>query len=291
MLQAISPTTAVAGSPKVTLTLRGADFVEGFISGSKAMWTANDSTTSLATTFVSSTQLTALVPAALLSGPDTALVFVENGDPEDGIPLTKSNALEFRVEAPPTSSPSVSAISPAGAVTGSPDLTLTIMGANFAGAPQGRSQAAWAANGDTTLLATTFVSSTQLTAVIPTALLSNPVTAQVLVETGDPMGDLPLSRSNAVGFTVARAGTIIVHGQTSTLPPIMKGSRRVSLDGGPFLVLTEGSSVIYSPVTPGAHRLLLSNPCTSTHQPSYSSVTVTEGDTVTVTVSIPGNCE
>jgi hypothetical protein len=34
-----------------------------------------------------------------------------------------------------------------------------------------------------------FVSSNQLAGVVPTAFLRSPVTAQVLVETGDPMGE------------------------------------------------------------------------------------------------------
>ena len=43
-------------------------------------------------------------------------------------------------------------------------------------------------NGADNVLPTTFVSNTLLTAVIPAALLSNPVKAQILVETGDPQG-------------------------------------------------------------------------------------------------------
>jgi IPT/TIG domain len=98
--------------------------------------------------------------------------------------------------------PSVSAISPTSVAAGSGDLPLTITGHNFVGGPQDGSQAVWLAGGNTTLLPTNFVSSTQLTALIPAALLSNAVNAQVLVQTGDPMGDPPPAKSNAASFTV-----------------------------------------------------------------------------------------
>jgi hypothetical protein len=255
-LQSITPVTAFAGSPDLTLTLHGSHFVEGMLDGSKAVWVANDTSTSLPTTFVSSTQLTALVPAALLGHPGTVRVFVQTGDPEDGIPFTKSNELAFSIHAPQQSSISIiSAISPTGATAGSPDLTLTITGANFVGAPHNRSQAVWAANGDTTLLVTASLSSTELTAVIPAAL-----------------------------------GTLIVYGRPNQFPAWIEGWREVTLDRSPWRVLREGESLTYN-APAGVHSLLLSNPCTSTHEPSTMYVSIVGGDTVTVSVYIPPDCE
>jgi hypothetical protein len=98
--------------------------------------------------------------------------------------------------------PSVSAISPTSVAAGSADLPLTITGHNFVRDAQDTSQAVWLAGGNTTLLPTNVVSSTQLTALVPAALLSNAVSAQVLVQTGDPMSDPPPPKSNAVSFTV-----------------------------------------------------------------------------------------
>jgi hypothetical protein len=92
-------------------------------------------------------------------------------------------------------------ISPTAAITGSPDFTLTITGSNgqFYNSANNRSQAVWLVNGTDNVLPTTFVSNTMLTAVIPAALLSNPVKAQVLVETRSP----PLMvRSNPIFFNV-----------------------------------------------------------------------------------------
>jgi hypothetical protein len=99
--------------------------------------------------------------------------------------------------------PSVSAIAPTSVVAGSADLPLSITGHNFVGGPQDSSQAVWSGPGITTVLPTHVVSSTQLNAVIPAALLSHAASAQVWVQTGDPTSDPPPPKSNAVGFTVS----------------------------------------------------------------------------------------
>jgi hypothetical protein len=86
-------------------------------------------------------------------------------------------------------------------------------------------------------------------------------------------------------------GTLIVYGHISTLGPRYKGYREVSLDASPWRGLGEGDSLIYSPVAAGNHVLVLSNPCTWSHQPSTENVTVAADDTVTVGVYIPPLCE
>jgi hypothetical protein len=66
---------------------------------------ANGDTTRLATTFVSSIRLTALVPAVLLQRPVTARLFVEQRDSTDSTLLSWSNALSFTVSPPPPKTP------------------------------------------------------------------------------------------------------------------------------------------------------------------------------------------
>jgi hypothetical protein len=99
--------------------------------------------------------------------------------------------------------PSVSTISPTGVVAGSGDLVLSITGHNFVGGPQDSTQAVWSAGGNTSVLPTHVVSSTQLNAVVQAALLSTAGIAQVWVATGDPLSDPPPPTSNAVTFTVS----------------------------------------------------------------------------------------
>jgi hypothetical protein len=71
-ISSISPQTAPAGGPSFTLTVNGT----GFTSRSVVQWNGNP----LATTFISSTQLTAIVPASLISSLLVASVTVtDNG--------------------------------------------------------------------------------------------------------------------------------------------------------------------------------------------------------------------
>ena len=201
----ISPISTAAGSPDLVLTvtaLGGLTFFDDPHNQSFVVWSANGSDTFLATTFVNSTQLTAVIPAGLLANPVTAQVLVETGDFLGSLPLSKSHSHNFDVTATSPGSISISAISPMSAVAGSPDLALTVTGSNFANAAHNDSEVVWSVNGTETFLQTTFVSSTQLTAVIPAGLLANPATAQVLVETGDLAGSFPLSKSNFINFSV-----------------------------------------------------------------------------------------
>ncbi len=57
-------------------------------------------------------------------------------------------------------------------------------------------------NGVDNALTTTFVSNSMLTAVVPSALLSAQVEAEVFVETGDPAGSAPEVQSSSVTFDV-----------------------------------------------------------------------------------------
>jgi len=74
-LTGISPESNMAGAPAFTITVNGG----GFISGSTVRWNG----TPLATTFISSLQLSAAVPASLLTAPSEASVTVSN--PPGGI--------------------------------------------------------------------------------------------------------------------------------------------------------------------------------------------------------------
>jgi hypothetical protein len=220
----ISPTTAVPGSPDLTLTVKGSKFANDAHNLSEVAWSANGINSLLTTTFISSNQLTAVVPAALLKNAGTSQVFVETGDPMGDNPLTRSNSFIFTVTTPPSGPPSISSISPTSAVEGSPDFTLTVNGSNFPHAAHDRSEVIWSLNSDT-FLATTFVSSNQLTAIVPAALLKNVGSAQISVEYGDPMGD-SLPRTNSLSFNVTSAAP----SAASVSPPAdslgLKGTRQ-----------------------------------------------------------------
>src|SRR4029450_11245351 len=86
----ISPTSTIAGSGQFTLTVN--DTNGTFISSSTVNW--NGST--LTATFVSPTQITAIVPAANVATPGTASITVVNPSPGGGT----SNALTFTINPP-----------------------------------------------------------------------------------------------------------------------------------------------------------------------------------------------
>lgn len=207
----VSPASAAAGSADLVLSITGSNFSGTRHNFSQAVWSSNGSQTLLATTFVSGTQLTAVVPAALLISPVSAQVFVQTGDPMGDVPLRKSVVAGFSVTALPVGLATIRSISPAGASSGSSDLTLTISGTNFSDERFHTSIVGWFTNDPTDTeccnlwLNTTFVSSSQLVAVIPAALLKSPGNARVFVVTGDPQGisdGVSYPRSNSVTFTV-----------------------------------------------------------------------------------------
>src|SRR4029079_14568299 len=86
-VSSLSPTCATAGGPQFTLTVNGTNFV----SGSTVNWNGSP----LTTTFVSDTQLTATVPAALIATAGTASITVVT--PCGGT----SNAQTFTIGATP----------------------------------------------------------------------------------------------------------------------------------------------------------------------------------------------
>ncbi len=85
----LAPSSAVAGSGALTLTVTGT----GFINASIVRWNGNDRST----TFFSSTQLRAAIPASDLATPGTASVTVVNPAPGGG----SSGALNFTIQPNP----------------------------------------------------------------------------------------------------------------------------------------------------------------------------------------------
>jgi hypothetical protein len=176
-ISSISPATTVAGSGNFTLTITGTNFVNGAV----VRWNGSDRTT----TFVSSTQLTAAIPASDVATAGTANVTVFNPAPGGGT----SNTAIFTIQAS-NPAPTISSISPATAVAGSDNFTLTITGTNFVNGAVVR----WNGSDRTT----TFVSSTRLEAAIPASDIATAGTANVTVFNPAPGG----GESGAVTFTI-----------------------------------------------------------------------------------------
>ncbi len=182
-ISAIAPTSVTAGDPAFTLTVTGTNF----ISGSVINWNG----AALTTTYVSTTQLTAVVSETLVSLAGTANITVLNGTPGGGT----SNVMVFTIGTIATNpAPTASSLSPASVTSGAAAFTLTVNGTNFIG----NSVISW--NGSP--LTTTYVNSLQLTASVSAALVATAGTAAVTVVTPAPGG----GTSNALTFTITAVG-------------------------------------------------------------------------------------
>ena len=194
VINSLSPSSATAGGPTFTLSVTGS----GFVNGSTVQWAGS----ALATAFVNATLLTATVPSNLIATAGSANITVLN--PGDIL----SPAVSFTINAVP----SISSLSPASAIAGAPTFTLTVNGANFvAGA-----FVQWAS----TPLTTTFVSSSQLTASVPSNLVAAAGSVNITVVNPGPVTSAP-----AV-FTIGAAPVI------SSLTPASASA------GAPAFVLT-----------------------------------------------------
>jgi hypothetical protein len=88
-LSGVTPNSAIAGSAALTLTASGT----GFVSDSVVVWNS----AALTTTYVSSTSLTAQIPASDLSSPGSASITIQNPTPGGGT----SAGLTFNISTSP----------------------------------------------------------------------------------------------------------------------------------------------------------------------------------------------
>ena len=189
----LSPASIVAFSAAFTLTVNGT----GFTSGATVQW--NNSP--LTTKFVSATQLTASVPASVITGAGSVSIVVTAG-------VLVTNTVSLTVTAQP---PVITSLSPAATVATGAAFTLTVTGTGFTSA----STLQW--NG--AAIPTTYLSPTQLTAYIGTAMIASPASINVTVSTS--------SQTSAVSkFSVTPPPSI------TTLSPSSV------IQGGPSFTLT-----------------------------------------------------
>ncbi len=200
IINSLNPTSATVGSSALTLTVIGT----GFVSGDVVFWDG----AALSTMFASAGQLIAAVPADLLG----ATVFVQdiplpNAGPHSITVLnpdhSRSNAGLFALYLPPQY-PTIISLGPPSTPIGSPPLTLAVNGAGFV-------SGAVVYMASTPLL-TNFVSSTQLSSLVPASLTSRLSTASVTVV--NPDGGM----SNSLPFNVASASQVLTVATPPTLP-------------------------------------------------------------------------
>jgi hypothetical protein len=176
-LASIAPNMATAGSPPTVVSFTGT----GFYPASEVTFNGAPA----ATTYVSPTLVKATLTAAQLAAPGSIAARVSNPMPGGGT----STAVAFQISNP---APVLSTVVPARPLyVGGTDTGVTVNGSGFVSTSQVRA--------DGSLLLTTFVSSSQLTATVPASALSAPGNISFTVVNPAPGG----GTSNAVAVPVS----------------------------------------------------------------------------------------
>lgn len=208
-VRSATPNSVSIGASNVTLTVVGSNFVQG----STVMWNGS----ALTTTFVSSTQSTASIPATALSGPPGNIpVTVTNPAPGGGT----SGSVDVVLQSP---QPSIASLSPNGVILGSGSFTLTVNGSNFVSG----ALVYW--NGASRV--TSFVNSTQLTTSIPASdlALTAATIASVTVQNPSPSAGI----SNVAVLNVESPVPVV-----SSIAPqsaLAGGGAYINVNGSGFL--------------------------------------------------------
>jgi 6-phosphogluconolactonase (cycloisomerase 2 family) len=148
-VSSITPSTVTAGGSSFTLTVNGSNFVTSSV--------VNFNGSGLPTAYVSSEQITAEIPVTGITSQGTANITVTN--PSNGVSGGGTSSPVTLTILPSNTQPTVATLIPASAIAGSGQFTLTVNGGGFVQTSQ--------VSFNLVNVATTFVSSTQLTAVIP----------------------------------------------------------------------------------------------------------------------------
>ena len=214
-LEFVSPSNVTAGGPDLVITLTG----NGFVAKTQVTFNEQNIKTNVTTDSNNNVvSLTATIPAAMTTTPGT--YFVQTVNPHSGTGTNGlSNPVAFIVFPPPNPVPKVTSINPASATAGSADLAITIVGASFlpTADPSGGSQVRWNTATQTTL-ATPSVTSTQIQATIPAALLGSAGAAVITVYnppapppsgcTVNCTGNGGGGTSNGITFTITSSGAV-----------------------------------------------------------------------------------
>ena len=176
-ITSVSPTSAPLNGPAFTLTVNGS----GFVPTSAVVFDLYHRPT----TYLSSTQLTAEIPASAITSnlAGSTYVWVQNPAPGGG----QSNLVTFPLSNP---APTITSLSPPSVTAGSFSFSLTINGTGF-----GTCNIYW--NG-TLLGGGPSFNPNQLVVTVPYTSIANPGTVQITVVNASPGG----GTSNTATFTI-----------------------------------------------------------------------------------------
>lgn len=191
-IASVSPATALVGDAAKTLTVTGS----GFVGASSLAFNG----TTLASSFVDSTHLSATLPATSLTNAGTFSVVASNPAPGGGV----SSPFSFQVQNP---APSITTLSPNTVYYGATNTTVTVTGTGFV-------PSSVVKIGSSTLT-TTYVTSTTLTAVVPASAFSSGTSVSLTVVSPAPGGGT--SNASPISITCDATNVDIPLGPAGTL--------------------------------------------------------------------------
>jgi hypothetical protein len=177
VITSFSPASANAGDKAFSLTMNGSNFTVNDV----VTWNGSVR----ATTFMSPNQVSAQINATDVAASGSASVAVN----APGL-LIASPSIDFPIGGPDNPTPSASSLSPSSTSAGGEDLQILVKGSGFV--------ASSVVELDNAPLATSYLSASQLVAVIPAADIAAAGSSQVAVTSPAPGGGL----SKTLTFTI-----------------------------------------------------------------------------------------
>lgn len=214
-VDAITPSQATVGSVGPSIVVTGNNFVPRTI--------VQLDGAPLATSFVSGTELRATIPSGKLAAVGTLRVSVGTAPPGGGA----SKELTFAVVNP---EPQLTTLAPLSVLAGSPATPLEVTGGGFVPG----SKLVFG----TTDLATTFTSSSQLSATIPLGLLTTSGSVPVTIVTPGPGG----GTSPSIAFTISNPSAAVQNINPSAAF-VGSAAFEMTVHGGGFV---SGSTVLFN---------------------------------------------
>ncbi|MBN9165402.1 MAG: hypothetical protein BGO98_29055 [Myxococcales bacterium 68-20] len=248
-IQNINPSAAFVGSAAFEMTVNGG----GFVSGSSVVFNG----ASLPTTYLGPSKLKAQVPASSLTAAGDFPIAVQNPPPGGGL----STPVVFKVQYP---APSATSVAPNTVAAGSSPREIVVTGVGFFVTSQ--------ITVDNAPVATTFVDSTHVKAMLSAAQLASAASLSVRVVNPAPGGGtsaaLPFTVANGVPSITSLNPSAVVAGSADTVVTIY-GSGFVSTSS----VKSNGQAVVSTYVS--GSQLKATVPSNHLLNPGSAVITVT----------------
>ena len=230
----LAPSGVVFGSPGFTLTVI-ASSSNGFQTNTVVEWNGQK----LVSTYVDSVTMTATVPASLVAKVSTA--YVNTYQPQSGTGMNGlSNSIAFSIYGTPNPVPVVTSVTPntapaCGSSCGNASLKITIAGSDFvASSPSANLKVTFTGLSTSeveTAINVTKITSTQVDAVIPGAMLADPDPNALINVINPPIGECVVACPVLGGGPSLTPQTFTITGSGAAAAAVAEETPALSQDG------------------------------------------------------------